>query len=140
MSAVRRCTWPTVTPGSIGRSGRARGTTGPWAWLMRRAYAGGRVLSGGCRRGDGLLAERLAVRDREHDVLARDRDELVRRARPLAADELDRAVRQRDEVAVGAVEEVRETAAIAVGGQRQEPGDAVALGLDVDPLVAMLHS
>src|SRR4051794_6910256 len=41
MSAVRRWTWPMVTPGSIGRGAAAWGTTLPWVWmLILRAYAG----------------------------------------------------------------------------------------------------
>src|SRR4051812_9448009 len=60
-------------------------------------------------------------------------------ARAVAPDELDDAAGERDEVALGRVEEVREAAAIAVVGEGQDAGDAVAIGLDVDVFVAMLH-
>src|SRR5688572_26867535 len=39
MSAVRRCTWPMVTPGSIGFGARCVGTMVPWSWLWSDALA-----------------------------------------------------------------------------------------------------
>ncbi len=41
---------------------------------------------------------------------------------------------------LGGVQVVGQAAAIAVDGQPQQPGDPVAVGLDDDPLVAMLHA
>ncbi len=84
----------------------------------------------------GLVA---ALRDGEDDVVARDGDEAVARAGAVVADELDDAVGERDELALGGVEEVRDAAAVALLGERQEPRDAVARGLDVDAFVAVLH-
>src|SRR3954465_8375866 len=83
------------------------------------------ALGGECRVG-------LAERDGEDDVPARDGDEPVLGARAVAPDELDAATGERDDVALGRVEEVREAAAIAAVGEGQDAGDAVAIGLDVD--------
>src|SRR5581483_9151371 len=57
----------------------------------------------------------------------------------VVVEQLDRHVGQRDEVAVGRVEQVRDAAAVAVGGQRQRPGDPVPGGLDQDTLLTLLH-
>src|ERR671939_2197010 len=77
--------------------------------------------------------------DREDDVAPGDRDEVVAGARAVAPDDLDDGVGQRDEVALGGVEEVGQPAAVAVGRERELAGDAVAGGLDVDAFVTVLH-
>jgi len=54
-------------------------------------------------------------------------------------DQLDRDVRERDEVALRGIEDVRDAAAVAVGRDGQRAGDPVALGFDQDTFLAMLH-
>src|SRR4051794_16010359 len=93
-----------------------------------------RTSTGGSARVEPRLG------DREDDVAPGDRDELVRRAGTLAADDLDDRVGQRDEVALRGVEEVRQAAAVAVGRESETARDAVAGGLDVDAFVAVLHA
>src|SRR3954462_15067759 len=92
-----------------------------------------RTSTGGSARVEPRLG------DREDDVAPGDRDEVVRRAGTLAADDLDDRVGQRDEVALRGVEEVRQPAAVALGREREAARDAVPGGLDVDAFVTMLH-
>ena len=60
--------------------------------------------------------------------------------RPGMSIELDGDVGERDEVALGGVQHVRDAAAIAVGGDGERARDAVALGFDEDAFLAMLHA
>src|SRR4051812_1022067 len=87
MSAVRRCTWPIVTPGSIGRGARCIGTIVPWSWLWSDALAIGGAYAGRRRRsapgGVALHAARVragaqhAVAVAAHRAQATDRPGLV---------------------------------------------------------------
>src|SRR3954454_1392525 len=85
MSAVRRCTWPIVTPGSIGRGARCIGTIVPWSWLwsdalaMRGAYAGRRARS--APGGVALHAARVGARAQHAVAVAADRAQAPDRPR-----------------------------------------------------------
>src|SRR5215210_2214204 len=87
MSAVRRCTWPIVTPGSIGRGARRIGTIEPWSRLWSDALAmvgqptrlaersaAGRVALHAARVGAGA---QHAVAVAAHGAQAADRPRLV---------------------------------------------------------------
>src|SRR4051795_5641865 len=88
----------------------------------------------------GSASVEARLGDREDDVPARDGDEVVLGAGPVAADDLDDRVGQRDEVALGGVEEVGQAAAVAVGREGEAARDAMAGGLDVDAFVTVLHA
>src|SRR3954453_15192438 len=69
MSAVRRCTWPMVTPGSIGRGARWTGTTPPWmvVWSVMAGIvvpAPAYTCPGMEQRSDGPHASLALLRDR----------------------------------------------------------------------------
>ena len=57
-----------------------------------------------------------------------------------ALERRDRDLGERDEVALGGVQEVRHAAAVAVARERQQALDAVALGLDADALLAVVDA
>ena len=57
----------------------------------------------------------------------------------LPSSSSDRGVRQRDEVALGRVEQVRQAAAIAVLGERRDTDDPMARRVDRDAFEAVLH-
>src|SRR5690349_229685 len=104
------------------------------AWMASRTASWRTKSSVTAREVWRLGGERrvgLAERDGEDDVPARYGDERVLRARAVAPDELDDAAGERDEVALGRVEEVRQAAAVAVVGEGQDARDPMALGLDV---------
>src|ERR1039458_5979823 len=96
-------------------------------------------LPRGARRRDAarrLLGE-LVRGDREDDVTASEAEIRVQ----LDGAALERRhghVGERYEVALGGVEHARDTAAVAVPRERQQALDPVALGLDPDPLVAVV--
>jgi hypothetical protein len=46
---------------------------------------------------------------------------------------------EREEVALGGVQHVGDAAAIAIAGERERAFDPVALGLDLDALLAVVH-
>src|ERR687885_573015 len=87
----------------------------------------------------GSAAVEAGLGDREDDVAPGDRDEVVAGARAVAPDDLDDRVGQRDEVALGGVEEVGQAAAVAVGRERELARDSVAGGLGGDAFVTVLH-
>jgi predicted enzyme related to lactoylglutathione lyase len=124
---------PVLLPSSV-TFGAAGEDGGAIRFAVRAARDGAPHVDGGSASVEPGLG------DREDDVPARDRDEVVRRARPVAADDLDDDVGERDEVALGGVEEIRQAAAVAVGREGEAARDAVAGGLDVDAFVTVLHA
>ncbi len=101
------------------------------ASISSDSIAPGRALLRGLRLLDG--------RDGEHDVAAGDREEGVILGR-AAVERLDGRLGERQEVALGGVEHVGDTAAVAVAGERERAFDAVAGGLEADALLAVLHA
>ena len=82
----------------------------------------------------------LAERDREDDVLTMDRDEVVMLDFGVAVKHLHGGIGQRDELALGGVQQIGQPAAVAIAGQRRDTDDAVARRIDGDALVTMLHA
>ena len=68
------------------------------------------------------------------------RDEVVVVGVGVAVEQLHGGIGQREEVALRGVEQVRQTAAVAVGGQRRDTDDAVTRGVDRDALITVLHA
>lgn len=82
----------------------------------------------------------LAQRDREDDVLTMHRDEVMLHDLGVAAKQLHGGICQRDELALGGVQQIGEPAAVAIAGQRRDTDDAVARRVDRNALITMLHA
>src|SRR4051812_6554926 len=103
--------------------------------ILRRSRSS-RRWPASARAGRGVVRAR-----REDDVAApeRDVDVVAVRARGLVErGHVD--VGQRDELALAGVEVVGEPAAVALRRQADRAGEPVALRLDDDPLLALLHA
>jgi len=68
----------------------------------------------------------------EHYVSKRHGHEWPLLYRPACVENLDRGVRERNEVLLPGVEEVGQATAVALGGELQHPGYPVTRGLDDD--------
>ena len=85
---------------------------------------------------DGARLER----HHEHDVAALHGEKVVGLRALAAVQRLHRGVRERQEVALGRVQEVGHPAAIAVAGEVDGPANAVAGGFEEDALATMFHA
>ena len=109
------------------------GTTGPPDVVWGRDGS-----AAGEQRGVRRLLD-FAQRNREDDVLTMNRDEVMLHDLGVAAKQLHGGIGQRDELALGGVQQVGEPAAVAIAGQRRDTDDAVARRIDGDALITMLH-
>ncbi len=113
------------------------------AMAQERQLAGALIEASDSGDFKHLLTARLRSgsvpgRDREHDVPPRQGQVLVQLDRPTG-ERLDRDFGEREEVALGGVQDVGDAAAVAVAGERDRALDPVALGLDPDALLAVAH-
>jgi hypothetical protein len=72
-------------------------------------------------------------------VAQREREERATLDPGFTLEQRDLDIGERDEGALGGVEVVGEPAAVTIGGQPENPGDPVAIGLHDDALVTVVH-